>query len=267
MHELGCPFKPYTCPKCKKTNLLLSFILQHKNFCEHEETSCPECNLIVIRKELEEHSKTNCLYNLTSCLSCKMIISNKTLNEHSINCRINWSCKTSRTSHLFKHKYVTNKPFKRITRWKKLTNNYYLFHYNFKHLHVQNMKTSETFIKELYICNYRVDAAFHQNYIFVCGGKDKEFLDTCAILNLESKAIDKSKKMREKRSNLSLISTGIFLFCLGGFNDEFVRTCEYFNKEKLKWIIMNSLNNPDFGITSSFDSQKYIYAFGGFHIK
>ena len=60
-----------------------------------------------------------------------------------------------------------------------------------------------------------------------------------------------------------MISTGLFLFCLGGINHILVRTCEYFNKEKLKWIKISPLNNADSGITSSFDSQKYIYTFGG----
>ena len=190
MHELGRPFKHYTCLKCKRTNLLPSFILQHKNLCEHEETSCPECNLIVIRKELEEHSKTNCLYNLTSCISCKMSISNMNLKAHSIYCKINLSCKARRTSHLYKHKYFPNKPFKRITKWKELTKNYYLYYFRGKNLHVQNKKLSESFFKELYNSYVFTDAAFYHNSIFVCGGYDHEYLDTCAILNIESKAID-----------------------------------------------------------------------------
>ena len=143
LHRLGCPFTPYTCLKCKKNNLPMGSRLQHKNECEFEETSCPECKLIVLRKELEEHSKTNCLYNLSSCLSCIMTFSNKILKEHSLYCNKNSSFKASRTTFLFKHKYFTVKPFKRIVKWRDLTNNYYLFYfaYHGKHLHIQNMKT------------------------------------------------------------------------------------------------------------------------------
>ena len=90
--------------------------------------------------------------------------------------------------------------------------NYYLFYFEFAGtcLHTLNMKTSETFIFKLYYSRFVVDAAFHQQLIFVSGGKEndeKYFLNSCAILDLETMTIDKSNALSEKKSHVSLIST------------------------------------------------------------
>ena len=132
-------------------------------------------------------------------------------------------------------------------------------------LHVKNLEISSIFKVDLYENKYGINVSYHRDSIFCCGGYDgKAHLDTCAIVNLESQKVDYSTKLNEKKSHSALVSSSYYLFCLGGFNEKYLNSCEYLDtSQKLCWKMGNQLNQTDNSITSIYVEPNYIYTFGG----
>ena len=149
----------------------------------------------------------------------------------------------------------------------KLNRNNFLFYFDAKemNLHIKNITTLERYAQYLYISYSAVSADFFNNSIFVCGGNNKGSINVCAIFNLISKKVDISKKLTEKKSNVSLISTHRFIACIGGYNGRYgLNSCECYNVYSQEWKKFHNLNNGDFGITLCTDKNKFIYTVGGY---
>ena len=161
---------------------------------------------------------------------------------------------------------VKSKERKKLKKENTESSKNYFFYFELwgKIIHVKNINNGFSYTLELYISNDgRVDTEIFRNSIFVCGGcYSEKFLNTCIILNLETKTLDKSKNLTEKKRGVSLISTRTLLYCIGGFDGAYLNTCEYYSCNESKWLKNTPLNNSSCLATVCFDEYKYIYIFG-----
>lgn len=160
-------------------------------------------------------------------------------------------------------KYNSSKVSKKLRKLNSSNVNYYLFYFDNEIIHIKNVESLQSFSIKIYDWRARAEAEYFQQIIFVCGGINEVYFDTCATLDCNTKSINFSVKMSEKKCSVSLTSTQTRLFCLGGISAKVLNSCEYYDNGISQFRKINPLNNTDCGITSSFDSSKYIYTFGG----
>ena len=141
-------------------------------------------------------------------------------------------------------------------------------------LHVKNLQSKNISEIELYhlgkYSNYTMNACLYKTSIFVCGGFSGhplygDCVRNCAIYNIKSGYLDNSSFLNLGRSNTSLVSSELSIFCLGGCdrNDICLNSCEIFNFSIGKWKLIRSMNYPNDSITSFYFKPNLIYTFSG----
>ena len=135
-------------------------------------------------------------------------------------------------------------------------------------LHMKNLELLTNFKVDLYENQKGINITYHRDSIICCGGYDgKDRLNTCTIVNLESKKLDYSTKLNEKRRACALVSCCNYIFCIGGYHDKILTVCEYLDtSQNSSWKLGKPLNVADSCITTIFVDPNFIYTFGGgFH--
>ena len=162
-----------------------------------------------------------------------------------------------------------------LTSQEELKGRHYLFYVeistnnNCNIIHIKNMLDDRISKMNLHFCQfYPTSTSQHLDSIYYCGGykgsqTSGQYLNDCTTIILSKMEISNHLKLNEIKSSVSLLSTPKILFCLGGWRNQVLKSCEILINGKNKWELTCSLNDSNFEITSAYINKGYIYAFGG----
>ena len=143
---------------------------------------------------------------------------------------------------------------------------FYVKYYNGQvNLHILYLLTEKRSLHFFYnITADHVGVEEHKGSIYIAGGKCNSYVNLCwyiSLSNLKSYRGKACKELNEKKSNLTLISTPIDLFAIGGYNDNDLKSTERYYLSKA-WKFIPNLNYQTSMITAKYIYPDNIYVFG-----